>query len=350
MLQYFIWGEVMKQKTRLEDIATALGISRNTVSKAFNNRYLPEKTKLKILNKAIEMGYKNLPSIASRETVLNNKNILILTINNVQNLDFFLSVIRGINDIVIKYDLNLFQYQFDSLEKIKVFKSYCALNQIAGILCLETFESKYIKHILSMNLPTVFIDAHIDGLSYYGNYDIVLMESTKSVSTALNKIIFASNIKHIGFVGDKNHCMSFNERYIGYQIALLESNLTHDPYFDIIEPDSFAYGDVPTLSSLLKKKAQLPECYVCANDFLAISMINALENIGYRVPQDIQIIGFDNTQESKQFKVPLTTIDTDKHLLGKESMATLLNRVKYHEKNNRLIYIKTSAIFRDSTK
>lgn len=340
----------MTRKTSIQDIANELGLSRNTVSKAFNNQHLPEKTRIKILNKAIEMGYKNLASVASRETVLNNKNILILTTNDIQNLNFFLAVLRGINSIVNKYELNLFQYRFETLQKIKDFKSYCKKNKIDGILCIETFENRYINHILSLNIPTVFIDGNVNSLSNIGDYDIVLMEGTQSVSNITSSVIDSSRIKRLGFVGDYSHCMSFRERFIGYREALFNSNIRHEKKFDITEPDEFPYGDITQLSNLIMSKESLPECYVCANDFIAISMINSLESIGLRVPQDIQVIGFDNTNEAKNFKIPITTIDTDKELLGKESIATLLNRIKYKENRNRVIYIKTFPIYRDSTK
>lgn len=340
----------MKNNTSIQDIADALGLSRNTVSKAFNNQHLPEKTKIKILNKAIEMGYKNLASVASREAVLNNKNILILTTNDIQNLNFFLAVLRGINSIVNKYELNLFQYRFDTLQKIKDFRSYCSLNKIDGILCIETFENRYINHILSLNIPTVFIDGNLHSLSNVGDYDILLMESINSVSSITSSIIKSTRIQSVGFAGDYTHCISFRERFTGYKEALFDSNIRYDKKYDITEPDEFPYGDVEKLSSLIKNKKSLPECYVCANDFIAISLINALENLGLRVPQDIQVIGFDNTNEAKNFKIPLTTVDTDKELLGKESIATLLNRIKYKENRNRVIYIKTFPIYRESTK
>jgi LacI family transcriptional regulator len=234
--------------------------------------------------------------------------------------------------------------------KIQSFRDYCKQNKIDGILCIETFERKYIKHILSLNIPTVFIDAHVDSLDNNGNYDIVLMESSKSVTKALIKTINASGISHIGFVGDVNHCMSFKERFVGYQVALIESKIRYNPHYDILEPDEFPYGNINELSNIIKNKSYLPDCYVCANDFIAISMINSLNHLGYKVPEDIQVIGFDNTNEAKQFHIPLTTIDTNKNLLGKESIATLLNRIKYTENKNRLIYIKTTPIYRESTK
>jgi len=340
----------MSNKICMNDIAEALNMSRNTISKAFNNQYLPEKTRTLILNKAIELGYKNLDQVSKRETILHKKNILILTINDIQNLNFFLSVIRGIDSIVSKYDLNLFQYQFDSLQKIKDFKGYVEAKNISGILCLETFNKKYICQILNLNIPVVFIDSAINTFHSRGNYDIVLMENIGSVKNTMLQVAKTSPIHSFGFVGDFEHCLSFNERFIGYREALFQLEIPYTKEYNITEPDEFPYGNISILSRKLSTMNRLPECFVCANDFIAISIINALQALEKRVPEDVQVIGFDNTQDAKNFSVPLTTIDTDKELLGKEGIVTLLNRIKYIEDTNRVIHIKTSSIFRATTK
>lgn len=340
----------MKKNISMQDIANALDMSRNTVSKAFNNQYLPEKTRRIILNKAIEMGYKNLDMVSQRETVLHNKNILILTTNDLKNLNFFLSVLRGIDNIVAKYNLNLMQYQFDALHKMNDLKDYTEKQHISGIICLESFDKQFINYILSLNIPVVFLDSAVDTIENHGNYDIVLMENINSVKNMTSNVIRSTHIRSVGFVGDYNHCLSFNERFIGVQKALFESNTPFRYEYNITEPDEFPYGNVDALLEKLGSKKELAELYVCANDFLAISLIKALQKMGKRIPQDIQVIGFDNTSDARNFDIPLTTIDTDKEALGNESIVTLLNRIKYKEDRNRIIHLKTTPIYRQSTK
>ncbi|MBU0996940.1 MAG: LacI family DNA-binding transcriptional regulator [Firmicutes bacterium] len=340
----------MKNKVSMNDIADALNISRNTVSKAFNNQYLPDKTKQLILNKAIEMGYKNLDIVSRRETVLHYKNILILTSNDIQNLNFFLSVLRGIDNIVTKYNLNLLQYKFDSPEKIKELEQFIHAQKISGILALETFNSEIVKEILSLKIPSVFLDSTVNFIEQNGDYDIVLMENRNNVKHMVRNIIKSSRISKIGFVGDFNHCLSFYERFLGFKEALFESRIHYTSRYNITKPDEFPYGNIDELEKELRLLEELPELFVCANDFLAISIIRALKRLNKRVPQDIQVIGFDNTIDARNFEVPLTTIDTDKEVLGNESIVTLLNRIKYKEDRNRIIYLKTTPIYRQSTK
>lgn len=340
----------MKKNVTMNDIADALNMSRNTISKAFNDQYLPHKTKQLILNKAIEMGYKNLDTVSKRETVLHNKNILILTTNDVENLNFFLSVLRGIDSIVIKYNLNLFQYQFDTIDKLQDLRLYIEQKQISGIIVLETFHSDFVKKILSLPVPLVFLDSTIDLIDQDGDYDIVLMENRNNVKNMVKHIIKSNAISKVGFIGDYKHCLSFYERFLGFKEALFESKIHYTSKYNITKPDDFPYGDSRQLSFVLNQLDDIPQLFVCANDFLAISVIEALKLQNIRVPQDVQVVGFDNTADAKTYDIPLTTIDTDKEVLGNESIVTLLNRMKYKENRNRLIYLKTSPIYRESTK
>lgn len=340
----------MQKKINMNDIAESLNISRNTVSKAFNGQHIPEKTRQLVLNKAIEMGYKNLDIVSKRETVIHNKNILILTSNDLHTLNFFLAVLRGINNIVTKYSLNLSQYQFDNIDKFNELKEFISLNKISGIICLETFHNDLVSSILTLKVPVVFVDSTIECIEYTGDFDIVLMENRHSVKRIIKQVIKTSLIKSAGFVGDFRHCLSFYERYLGFKEALFEMRIPYLPKYNITRADEFPYGDIERLSKELRNLEELPDLFMCANDFLAISIIKALKNIGKRVPQDVQVIGFDNTMDARHFDIPLTTVDTDKEVLGNESIATLLSRIKYKEDRNRLIYLKTNPIYRESTK
>jgi LacI family transcriptional regulator len=340
----------MQTKVNMNDIAEALNMSRNTISKAFNNQYLPDRTKQLILNKAIEMGYKNLDTVAKRETIIHHKNILILTTSDLQNLNFFLSVLRGIDNIVTKYNLNLLQFQYGKIHQFQDLKDYIRISEVSGILCLETFNEVLVKQILSLRIPVVFMDSSIECIEYTGNFDIVLMENRNSIKNMIKHLIRTSSITKIGFIGDYLHCLGFYERFVGFREALFEHKIHYQSKYNITKADEFPYGNQEVLSNELTLMDELPELFVCANDFLAISLIKALKMIGKRVPQDVQVIGFDNTIDARNFEIPLTTIDTDKEVLGNESIVTLLNRIKYKEDRTRIIHLQTKPIYRDSTK
>jgi LacI family transcriptional regulator len=340
----------MEKTITLQDIADELGVSRNTVSKAFNGKHLPEKTKEVILNKAVEMGYKNLDIISKKDTILKNKRILILTTKDLHQLNFFIDVIRGIEDLVNKYNLFLLQYCCTSFDKFQELKDYIINNQIDGIICLEVFNPDFINKLLELKINTVFIDSSVDYASLQGDFDVILMENTNSVKNLLLELIKKNKFTKLGFVGDYNHCKGFNERFIGFKEALFATDLNYNKEYNITRSDDFPYGNLEAMCNEIRNMHTLPNCFVCANDFIAISLINTLNYLGIRVPQDIQVIGFDNTYEARFSNPSLTTINTDKERLGKEALIALLNRIKFNDSKNKFIYLKTNPIIRESTK
>ena len=86
----------MKKNITIQDIANELGLSRNTVSKALNGGHLPEKTKTLVINKAKEMNYKNL-NVSEAKIKQNNYKILLLSGKPLNNMNFFLPIMRGID-------------------------------------------------------------------------------------------------------------------------------------------------------------------------------------------------------------------------------------------------------------
>lgn len=93
-----------------------------------------------------------------------------------------------------------------------------------------------------------------------------------------------------------------------------------------------------------------PQVFVCANDSIALSVVNALNALGYQIPDEVQVIGFDNTIESTISKPKITTIDVNKELLGQEALYLLVDRINRPNSVNKTIYINTKIIFRQTTK
>ncbi|HHU28009.1 TPA: LacI family transcriptional regulator [bacterium] len=342
----------MSKTITINDIANELGLSRNTVSKVLNGKKVPEQTKKIVMDKAIELGYKNLNLVSSNDSYLRNQKILLLTSKALFNLNFFLSIVRGIENTVKKYDFELIQYTFNfsTLTSYKDLSTYIKALHVNGIICIESFENEFIKELLSQEVPVVFIDFTSSITDFKGNFDIVMMENIDVVKQLCNLLIKQSNCKTFGFVGDYTHCKGFYERFIGMKEALFANNIEYQPSYSITFDDSFTYGDSKQMQKVLSEMLELPDCFICANDFIALSLMSALKALGKKIPEDIQVVGFDNIHESRISEPPLTTINTDKEYLGKQALNTLINRIKHPKDKNRIVYTETNIILRQSTK
>ena len=337
-----------------QDIADELNISRNTVSKALNNTgSLAESTKSKIIEKAIEMGYKQFAylNISSDKFQKNNesKNIALFTSSMPNSSHFGFNLLSGFEKRLSNegYNLSIHMIREAEINNLCLPNNF-TLDSASGIVCIEMFNKSYSNFLCSLDIPTLFVDSepllHISPLKS----DVLLMENYKSIYTLTKKLI-DNNRKNISFVGDINHCQSFYERFQGYRDALLDSNITANPEMSILADDTNPYFNAQWLADRIDELPVQPDAFVCTNDFIAISIIRALKLKGLSIPDDISVCGFDDSSESKLIEPHLTTVHIPSYEMGSIAADMLLNRIDNPSSPFKTMYVNTDIIYRDST-
>lgn len=337
-----------KNTVTIQDIANALGMSRNTVSKALNGKHVPVKTRNAVISAAIEMGYKGYKLAAASEGSLGSKRFLIVSSRLLMNINYYIYVLRGIEEALTDYDIELVQFSITGSASFSKFKRYLADYKVDGLICIELFEPNYISELLELGIPLVFLDFPLTHSPLRGRYDIVLPESQDAVTTFCLQLIREEGCRTFGFVGDYRHCRSFYERYSGMMGALFFAGLPQDLQYSILEDDSMPY-EAPQLLEALKKLPAMPDCFVAANDSIALELISALKSMKIHVPKDVKVVGFDNTPETKFSSPPLTSFNVNKIALGKRSITILLDRINNPTQANQIIHIASKVIVRSST-
>jgi LacI family transcriptional regulator len=338
----------MKNSVTIQDLANALGMSRNTVSKALNGQHVPAKTRNAVINAAIEMGYKGYKLAANSEVSLGQKRFLILSSQLLMKYNYYVHVLRGIEESLTDYDIELVQFSITNPASFSKFKRYLSDYKVDGIICIEFFEPQYIAELLEMGLALIFLDFPLYTTALRGHYDIILPESFEAVKGLCMQMIREENCKTFGFVGDYLHCQSFYERFTGMKEALFLSGLPVDLQYSILNDDSTPY-EPQTLAEAISALPALPDCFVAANDSIALSMLTALKSLKIHVPKDVKVVGFDNISDAKLSSPPLTTFNVNKHALGKRLVSILLDRISNPTQANQLIYIASKNIIRSST-
>ena len=338
----------MKNNVTIQDIANALGMSRNTVSKALNGKYVPVKTRNAVITAAIEMGYKGYKLAASSEGSLGHRRFLILSSRLLMNINYHIYVLRGIEEALTDYDIELVQFSITGASSFSKFKRYLADYKVDGLICIEFFEPAYIAELVEMGVPLVFLDFPLSHTPLRGHYDIILPESRDAVTTFCLQQIREENCKTFGFVGDWQHCRSFYERFQGMKQALFFSGFPEDLSYSILEDDAMPY-EVPQLLEALKKLPAMPDCFICANDSIALQLMTALKSMKIHVPKDVKVAGFDNIPETKLSTPPLTSFNVNKIALGKRIITILLDRINNPTQANQIIHIASKVIMRSST-
>ncbi len=338
----------MKKNVTIQDIANALNLSRNTVSKALNGKHVPAKTRNAVISAAISMGYKGYKLAAASEVALGQKRFLILSSRLLMNINYYIFVLRGIEESLENYDIELMQFNVTSPASFSKFKRYLSDNRVDGIICIEFFECSYIAELLDMGLALVFLDFPLYDSMLKGKYDMILPESQNVIKNFCMQMMRDEDCRTFGFVGDYLHCRSFYERFTGMREALFLAGLPIDLKYSVLHDDSLSY-EPEVLEEAIHNLPALPDCFIAANDTIAINLLKALKSLKIAVPADTKVIGFDNIAESKQATPPLTSVNVNKTALGKRIINVLLERVNNPLQTNQIIYIASNVVIRSST-
>ena len=337
------------RRVTIQDIADACGLSRNTVSKVFNDRgAVQEATRLAVLKKARELGYLQLPGERD-ELPADSKSIALLTQRKPLTHDFGVNFITSFTDAVSRSGYTLKMYEVSAEEmRQNTLPPHLNLGETAGILGIELFAKNYLDMVSELRKPTVFVDGYARVSQSLRNFDLISMENTSSELALVNRMI-EKGARRIGFVGDKEHCNSFLERWWACVSALGAAGLTYDPRISILEEDGEQYADTEWLLGRLDSMPQIPDAFACANDFLAIRLMAALKKKGLRIPQDVMVAGFDGSAEASVVEPSLTTVRIPGGEIGRLAASTLFERIRRPDASCLLTYVKTVPVWGGST-
>ena len=332
------------KRVTMQDIADACGLSRNTVSKVFNDRgSVPPGTRERILQKSKELGY-GFPAAVQEA----GGHIALLTCVLPGNVHFGTIFLSSFSDQISRsgYSLKIYEISPDELQKKKLPPHFIP-DQISGIVGIELFDQDYLDMICSLGIPTVLTDSSIEAISSLMKCDYVTMENSAGIFALVERLT-AVGAKRIGFVGDNDHCGSFRERWAGFNLGLNSAGLHLDDRLCICDPDSSPYNDPDWLLSKISQMPSLPDAFVCANDYLAIHLMIALKKGGYTIPDDVMITGFDGNVQSAFTDPPLTTVQIPSMEIGRIAASILLNRIKDPSFPYCWTRVKTTPVWRGS--
>lgn len=337
----------MGNKITVNVIAQSLGMSRNTVSKVLNGKYVPKKTKDLVLQKAKELNYKSMGAVHEEEKA----KILLLSGKPLNSIPYFIPVVRRIENICYEREIDLYQYTIDKRKNVfdtlqDVVKNF----SINGIICIETLDTDTVNRILKLKIATCFIDFPcVNETQTNTNYDIVL-PSSEEIGYIIKRCAEANIIKQVSFVGDYNHCLSFNRRYLTMVDSLFVNDYSHKMENDITLNDATDLGDITILKNSIEQKAKNTNIFICANDFIANKTVLALKLLKKRIPEDVMVLGFDGTDEEKNEKPGITTINVEKEFVGQKAVDSLLERIAKGDIPKSTIYIASKLVIRDTLK
>lgn len=349
----------MATKVTIQDIANELQLSRNTVSKAINNTgVLADATREKILRKAAEMGYKQFAYLplfqedtakAAEHSILpsDKREIAMLTTQFLSSSHFSSMMLDRFQSEIDHLHSGMTIHRISPIElKEKKLPSSLNIQRTAGIICFEVFDYDYAQMLCDLDVPLLFVDTPVMDMRPPLKADRLYMENRIEIQNAVAHMVQRGK-KRISFAGDKNHCQSFFERYMAYKDAVEYFGLTEG--LNTCAMPSGQQNYPVSLYETIRRFKTMPDAFVCANDFVAMDLVKALNELGYSVPDDIWVCGFDDSQEASYFAPRLTSIHIHGQIMGYTAANLLMTRIEEPSLNYRTVYTETNLILREST-
>ncbi len=301
-------------KATIHDIARELKVSSSTVSRALQGHYaISNSTREAVQKIAKKLNYR--PNKIASSLRLGKSKIIGVIIPSAE-INFFGSVVHGIEKVASENDYNVLIYQSNELEEIEQKGVSTFLrSRVDGVLASiakETTELDHFKEIKRRGVPLVLFDRVNDDLLVPS----VVVDDFKGAFNATQHLI-DQGCKRIVHISGPQHVSIFNKRLEGYKKALVENGLP------LLE-ELIVNGQL-TIESGYKCMTQLigegkePDGVFAVEDFTALGAMQALKEAGKKMPDDVAIIGFANEAFGEYITPSLSTVDQQTIKMGEKA-------------------------------
>ncbi|SHG98871.1 LacI family DNA-binding transcriptional regulator [Winogradskyella jejuensis] len=346
----------MKRKVTLKQIAKELDVSISTVSKALRNSVeISEDTKQKVQAFAKLYNYKpNNIALSLKNRKTNTIGIIIPEIVH----HFFSKVIRGVELVANQRGYNvIIGLSNESFAKEVINMEMLANGSIDGFiisLSKETLQLQDYHHFnetINQGMPIVMFDRVVNEIQC----DKVIVDDFEGAKNAVEKLI-KNECKHIALITTKDYVSVGRLRTQGYLEALkthgqdlkaelilkLDDNVDYEVNLDALEKE---------IEQLFKSNSKIDGIFA-VNELYALTAMRVAGRLGFRVPDDIQVIGFTDGVLSKHSTPSLSTVSQHAQLMGEKAAGLLIDKLEndHEDETYQTQIIASELIERESTK
>lgn len=311
-----------RENITIKDIARELGISPSTVSRALKDHPdISQATRDAVNELAERWNYRPNPIAISLKSG-SSKTIGVIIPDIVHY--FFSTVISGIEDVVYQRDYNMILCQSNEMweHEVKNIKTLLS-SRVEGILASlskTTSDLGHYRSILEKDIPLVFYDRVADELK---TDSVVIDDETGSYKAVIH--LLRTGKKRIVHLAGPMQLAIARNRLNGYLRAMKEYRLTPSEE-DIVKCDDIKSAE--RLIPGLLKRTPRPDAFFAVNDLTAAQTLMIVKRHGLRIPEDVAIVGFTNSQISTLTDPALTSVDQKGFEIGQTAARLLIDRIE----------------------
>lgn len=348
-IKVLIDSERLKENEKLpteNELTQILNVSRITVQKAFN-----ELIKEGIVYRSRGKG----TFVSKRECKYDKAKInsfrfigVVFPVEREKGISY--NILRGIQDYTKKRNcyVTIHNSSMDVNEEKRVVRQLLDDGACGVIVqCVNTNDNlKLYRDIIKEKYPLVFIDRCPENL----NADFVSSDNYMGAYMIVNYLVNLGH-KNIAFISDQSKSINtVKDRFNGYYDALTDNGIKIEDSFIKIKDCSpnFSPQLVENAVDELMNQDVIPTAIFAINDYVALNCINKITKMGFNVPNDISVVGFDNKFNGDHLLVPMTTIEQPLYKMGAMAAKFVFRRLRYRDVYYNHIYLPVNMIIGES--
>jgi LacI family transcriptional regulator len=326
----------------IRDVAKRAGVGVGTVSRVLNNSpSVSDSTRRKVLTAIDELSY--TPNPSARRLSL-GKTLSIAVIVPFFTRPAFVERLRGVEYALSQseYDLILFNVE-TTVERDIYFRELPRRERVDGLLVISLSPPNgEVNYLLQAEVPTVLVDA------YHPSLDHVVIDDVAGGRLATQHLIDLGHSK-ISLVSDPLvnpfNFVSSRDRYQGYRQALAEAGIPFRPEYHRQAPHG--REEARQMAADLLSLPDRPTAIFATSDTQAVGVLEAAQNMGLMVPEDLSVIGYDDIEMAEYLH--LTTIRQPLFALGIEAVELLLDSIANPPVAPRRVLLPIELVVRGTT-
>ncbi len=310
----------------IKDIAKALGLSTSTVSRALRDSYeISPETKKLVLECAEKLNYRPNPiALSLKERKTRSIGVIVCEIAN----SFFSQIINGIESLAYDRGYNVIISQsHESYEREILDLQYLSSRGVDGILIsvsTETSDYEHIRNLHQKGLPIVLFDRIAPGIDTH----TIIVDNFKGSYEATEHLI-NNGYSKIAAISNSEFLSISAERLAGYKEALNGNGIKiNNDYIKHCFYGGMVFSEVEEAINQLLTLKDPPEAIITLSDKLTIGSLKTIKRRGLKIPNDIALVGFSNSDLTELTDPPLTVVRQPALEMGKAATELLLQLIE----------------------